>query len=1060
MSVIGKKPFVNKIIDLCTKEQVYQIISLMNNLGTPTLVALYGDDNLISSSNIGVNYVTLKMNELLAQNINGILVYLDNTHCGFFGISTNSDNIDEFEIDPVNRTFEKVREYLTVEELRQVCGDRVADISIDSATFKPFPESWPTTSANTTAEFCAAVDEDDDAIVGMGYMGGASWSDLPFEGNGDVVVEVLQGPNSTKSIHLILTSGNVAPYHWEYTYWNHGSNSGWITLGGGMPEANAPDKVLVSNSDLEWEETDAVPMADNLTSSPETNDALYSSGPTGGLADIATGEEAYLAEVKGYSIVWNQLMPDYTGTTQYVTTLADHVYIRIYKIGYSNQGQMTLIQNSTTDISNQTYKLFDLTLMFGGNDKIPFSLSSNVTEYPANGGIPAQTYQPTYGFARLFANVDLINAPYDAGTIKNVSVTKLAETGRNLFDNATMDGENGTGLQLLAGYRYEICQGTNYNNDHPSGWSNCVQLSYDGIHWVSETRASLTRYQRADGKYVWTYLPTCNCYIKTPLAWDNNTYKLRFVGFVHSGNYCLTTGDNTNNNYSYSTENIPTYQKHEFNVNVSGLNGIPDTSDNHCSVYDTTDYKRVEKITDLSTLEWTDENNDGIWTVTVNDIKPSTTQLLATKYLTGSFDSLVIGEMAVDENKVLKIRTENHSTLPSGSLLYELAEPISRASTFTPIPLKDSQGNWIVNDMGSEYFIQPENTNCPVNQISTYYLNLKDKLVNLQVPEIKIIDYNTSNELINGLQINENRYRLAPFHDENYNPFGVNYTNKWFGPGKFTYPLSSSCTQNYGVIFNDISTYCSYSYLFGYANVGNGTRYFVTVGYVATGQRAFGVGIGYNASVYGDNAVVIGYYAKTGYSNAYPTSNTVTIGYQSQNRIPDTVSFDGTTNDTQRTIQMYDATKIFFRNDVVHNEQSSYKTFASYTSGHFLKEYIQNNLLANDGTDLTKYYLEYTDANNYKTITGNCASGTFAAIDKLINAVHITLKISGQTSHSVVGLDLLPYDATNSYGFTSYGRVIVDGTVEDITATIDSDGIIVITAPTGATIDEARYNIK
>ena len=318
---------------------------------------------------------------------------------------------------------------------------------------------------------------------------------------------------------------------------------------GGLPEANAANKVLVSNSDLEFVEKDSVPLADmaeNLTANPETNDALYSSGPTGGLADISTGEEAYLQEVKGYSIVWNQLMPDYTGTIQYVTTLANHVYIRMYKIGYSNQGEMTLIQNSTTSISNQTYKLFDLTLMFGGNDKIPFSLSSNVTEYPVNGSIPAQTYQPIYGFARLFANVDLINAPYDAGTIKNVSATKLVETGQNLFDGATMDGENGTGLQLLAGYRYEICQGTNYNNDHPSGWSNCVQLSYDGTHWSSDTRATLTRYQRADGKYVWTYLPTCNCYIKNPLAWDNNTYKLLFVGFVHSGNYCLTTGSNTN----------------------------------------------------------------------------------------------------------------------------------------------------------------------------------------------------------------------------------------------------------------------------------------------------------------------------------------------------------------------------------------------------------------------------------------------------------------------------------------------------------------------------------
>lgn len=93
MSVIGKKPFVNKIVDTCSKEQTQQIIDLMNHLGNPTLVALYGCDNLIGPANIGVSYVTLKMNQLLAQIVNGILVYIDDTHCGFFGITSNSDNI-------------------------------------------------------------------------------------------------------------------------------------------------------------------------------------------------------------------------------------------------------------------------------------------------------------------------------------------------------------------------------------------------------------------------------------------------------------------------------------------------------------------------------------------------------------------------------------------------------------------------------------------------------------------------------------------------------------------------------------------------------------------------------------------------------------------------------------------------------------------------------------------------------------------------------------------------------------------------------------------------------
>ena len=62
----------------------------------------------------------------------------------------------------------------------------------------------------------------------MGYFGGAKFSDKPSGlSNFDVVVEILAGPNSSKAIHLIATSSSVYPYRWEYTYWSHGSVSGW-----------------------------------------------------------------------------------------------------------------------------------------------------------------------------------------------------------------------------------------------------------------------------------------------------------------------------------------------------------------------------------------------------------------------------------------------------------------------------------------------------------------------------------------------------------------------------------------------------------------------------------------------------------------------------------------------------------------------------------------------------------------------------------------------------------------------------------------------------------------
>ena len=954
MSVIGKKPFINTIIDECNKTQVESIVALLNNLGTPSLVALYGDDNLISSANIGVNYVTLKMNEVLALIPTGILVYLDNSHCGFFVVNTNSDNITEYVIDPVARTYLIVNEYLTVEELRQVCGDRLVEVGGGVTVQADDIDSGSATEGQT--------------LVANG-QGGAVWADA----------------------------------------------------GGGLPEADGPNKVIVSNENNEGEWKDSVPKADNLLANPETNDALYSNGPTGGLADIVTGEEAYLQEVKGYSIVWNQL----SNGNDTIYLKQGHMYIYWDKNSYNGSIYFSAPAGNN-DYLSSNYKVCDLTLMFGGNDKIPFNIGTT-TEYPANGNIPAQTYSPGFGFARLFPDLDFANVPYDAGTIKNVAATKLVETGQNLWDASTMET---TGCRLLAGYNYEI-----YGTIGGSSYRK-YSVSYDnGNSWMTVSPTAAAMVSRADGKYVWRFKFDRNVLVKS-----HSDNPLAFIGFIHSGNYCLTTGTLTNSNSFRTDATVPIYKKYEFNVNVSGLNGIPDNSDNKCSIYDTKDYKRVEKITDLSTLEWTDENSDGIWTITVNDIKPSTTQLLATKYFVGSFDSLAIGEMAVDENKVLKIRTENHSTLPSGTLLYELAEPVATGQpAFEPIPLKDSQGNWIVNDMGSEYFIQPAGTNCPVNQMSYYYANLKDKLVNLEIPEISQTSWAYNKPSLEAININGTIYKVAPLGSFN------NMYSLAIGAG--------SNTRNNGTAIGRDAYAGDYGVAIGYSS-GNmsAASYSIAIGYNSYGTGQYSVSIGYGHRNSGTNSIGIG-------REVWATGNyAIAIGSYVRNGVPYSITFDTTSSGgTNTTYHLYSPEYIFFRNEQNTGNNTS---LSQYTQVHFLNEYIKNNLLTNDGTDLTKYYLSYTDANNYKTITGNCVSGTFTAIDKLINAVHITLKISGTTSHSVVGLDLLPYDATNSYGFTSYGRVIVDGTVEDITATIDSDGIIVITAPTGATIDEARYNIK
>ena len=151
-------------------------------------------------------------------------------------------------------------------DLKTINGESVigsGDIKV--TTFQPFKSSWPTSSSYTISQFCAAVNNDADATIGMGYFGGAKWSDKPSGlSNCDVVVEVLQGPNTnTKSIHLIITSGSVAPYTWEYTWWSGSSPKGWVSFKSSIVAGNNVQLSDDSNYRLVISATDTTYSAGN-----------------------------------------------------------------------------------------------------------------------------------------------------------------------------------------------------------------------------------------------------------------------------------------------------------------------------------------------------------------------------------------------------------------------------------------------------------------------------------------------------------------------------------------------------------------------------------------------------------------------------------------------------------------------------------------------------------------------------------------------------------------------------------------------------------------------------
>jgi hypothetical protein len=174
----------------------------------------------------------------------------------------------------------------------------------------------------------------------------------------------------------------------------------------------------------------------------------------------------------------------------------------------------------------------------------------------------------------------------------------------------------------------------------------------------------------------------------------------------------------------------------------------------------------------------------------------------------------------------------------------------------------------------------------------------------------------------------------------------------------------------------------------------------------------------------------------------------IAIGYYAQNCLPHSFTCDGGSATYQRLYHCFSPSNVFFRNEY----STSYSSTNSYKKGHYLDEYITNKTLKlQDG----KYYVSYTDASNYKTFTSNVISGTATDITSTITGVHITLKLSTDV---VVGIDLLPYDATNSKHFTGYG--IASDTPTFVSAYIDSDGTVVINPPSDVTVVEATYNIR
>ena len=107
-------------------------------------------------------------------------------------------------------------------------NELVGSGNIELSTYLTYPAGWTTTG--TTKAFCDDIAADSSAVAGKAYLGEVTFSDLPASMvNAEIVAEIISGTTANnKVLVLTCTSGNTAPYRWQYTYWNNGTDvSGW-----------------------------------------------------------------------------------------------------------------------------------------------------------------------------------------------------------------------------------------------------------------------------------------------------------------------------------------------------------------------------------------------------------------------------------------------------------------------------------------------------------------------------------------------------------------------------------------------------------------------------------------------------------------------------------------------------------------------------------------------------------------------------------------------------------------------------------------------------------------
>lgn len=577
--------------------------------------------------------------------------------------------------------------------------------------------------------------------------------------------------NGIESIYLTGTSGAVKTYTILFT---DGNTTTFDVTDGEVTNASLAEVLEdYAKTDGAYESM-TVGNAEQLISSVTVNDKVpYNFRTSGGSIDIGNRE---VDKLVGGTVAWNQQAPntELTGIgsrasafgTRIVKghkylfgayldvseTLTSNAFISpygfddgtattfcllsgrskgdIYKIGISTasgvsdgtglntEGNFWFYMNAQTG-SFKNLKLFDLTQMFG----------STIADYiytleQANAGAGVAW------FKKLFPK-DYYE--YNAGELISVSGLQSHDmVGFNQWDEEwengyinVSDGENVANNSFIRGKNFiPVFPNTQYYSLAGDGSADMAILYYD-----------------ANKNYLNSYVYRGNDPFTTP----SNCHYIRFYmasgyGTTYNNDICINIAWDNSRNGEYEP-----YDKHSYPLDTDlTLRGIPKLDANNNLHYDGDEYEsdgtvtRKYAIVDLGTPNWS-TNRTNIFEATVTGLKYASygvvPNILSSAYPTisarGGGDMPSASDKSITTNSganVVYIKDTSYSdatafkTAMSGVyLVYELATP----TTETADPYQNPQ---IVDDFGTEEYVDERTVAIPVGHDTEYMNNLKAKL--------------------------------------------------------------------------------------------------------------------------------------------------------------------------------------------------------------------------------------------------------------------------------------------------------------------------------------------